>query len=348
MGETPMSAVINFDFIDLLKLFDEARLVGGAVRDFVLNRPIHDYDIATTLRPKQVMKSGLFSIPTGLKHGTVTVLYNDIAYQVTTLRQDVETDGRHAKVKFGRSFEQDAARRDFTMNALSMDKNGVIHDYFGGRADAENGIVRFIGAPETRIKEDYLRILRFFRFHKHYGKGDYHEESYKACLALQEGLDDLSRERVREELFKAGFELPREILTRLIGEHTPCDFITDDPVLRLAQLSVRTRDDALRLKSALKLSNEQYRRLDSLAVGHAVHSLNEAKAMLYACGKRAYMDRITLYGASEFADLPESWMPPTFPITGARLKKQGFVEGEEMGAELARLKAEWLKNGCAF
>jgi poly(A) polymerase len=335
------------DAFKLLKILGDARIVGGAVRDNLLGVPVHDIDIATSRTPDEVMAMPLHTIPTGIDHGTITVIYKDNPYEVTTLREDIETDGRFAVVRFGKSYEKDAARRDFTMNALSMDAKGVVYDYFNGIEDAKAGRVRFIGDAKARIKEDYLRILRFFRFTSRFGtKPD--ADGLAACLALQAGLDGLSRERVRDELMKAGLEFPPDILKRLIGDYTPAEFKSDDPVLRLAQIAVKKRDDAKRLKGALKLSNEVYRRLDSLAVGHAVSTLNEAKAMLYSCGKRGFLDRITLYGAYEFIDLPTYWMPPAFPITGEMLKAQGFNEGVKMGAELARLKAEWLAGGCAF
>lgn len=338
---------MNSDAFELLKILGDARIVGGAVRDNLLGVPVHDIDIATSRTPDEVMAMSLHTIPTGIEHGTITVIYKGNSYQVTTLREDIETDGRHAVVKFGKSYERDAARRDFTMNALSMDLKGVVYDYFKGIEDAKAGRVRFIGDAHARIKEDYLRILRFFRFTSRFGT-EPDAEGLAACLSLQAGLDGLSRERVRDELLKGGLEFPPVILTRFIGDYTLAEFKSDDPVLRLAQIAVKSRDDAKRLKGVLKLSNEMYRRLDNIAVGHGASTLNEAKAMLYSCGKRGFIDRITLYGSYEFINLPSYWMPPAFPITGEMLKAQGFSEGVEMGAELVRLKAQWLAGGCAF
>ena len=188
---------------DLLALLDrdgeEARVVGGAVRNTLLGEPVGDIDIATTALPTEVIRraetAGFKAVPTGIEHGTITLVAQGHPHEVTTLREDVETDGRRAKVAFGRDWQRDAARRDFTMNALSLSRDGGVHDYVGGLADLDIRRVRFIGEPATRIAEDYLRILRFFRFHAAYGHGAPDAAGVAACVAARDGLVRLSRER---------------------------------------------------------------------------------------------------------------------------------------------------------
>ncbi|GHC65545.1 CCA tRNA nucleotidyltransferase [Limoniibacter endophyticus] len=185
---------------------EEARVVGGAVRNALMGEPVHEVDIASTTLPEETVaragKAGFKAVPTGIEHGTVTVVIDGTPYEVTTLRSDVETDGRHAKVKFSRDWEADARRRDFTINALYLDRKGQVHDHVGGAADIETRTLRFIGDPGERIEEDFLRILRFFRFFARYGSGRPDAEGLKACARLKSGLTRLSVERVWAELSK--------------------------------------------------------------------------------------------------------------------------------------------------
>src|SRR5215475_6941172 len=185
---------------------EEARTVGGAVRNALLGVSIAEVDVATTAVPEEVIKritaAGFKHVPTGIEHGTVTVIIDKHPFEVTTLRKDVETYGRHAKVEFGRDWKADAERRDFTINALSATRDGTVYDYAGGLDDLAHRRVRFIGDPAKRIEEDYLRILRFFRFHAAYGVGHPDATGLAACIAARKGLDQLSRERVRMELLK--------------------------------------------------------------------------------------------------------------------------------------------------
>src|SRR5258707_5987743 len=185
---------------------EEARVVGGAVRNALLKIPTGDIDIATTALPAEVMRrakaGGIKSVPTGIEHGTVTLVVDRQPFEVTTLREDAETFGRKAKVAFGRDWVRDAERRDFTINALSVDADGVVHDHVGGLADIAARRVRFIGDPNQRINEDYLRILRFFRIHAAYGAGEPDRAGYLACIAARAGLANLSAERVRMEMLK--------------------------------------------------------------------------------------------------------------------------------------------------
>ena len=184
----------------------DVRIVGGAVRNALLEEPFHEFDIATTAVPQEVIRrataAGFKPVPTGIEHGTITVVIESRPFEVTSLREDVETFGRHATVRFGRDWKKDAERRDFTMNALSVGADGIVHDHVGGISDLKARKVRFIGDAATRIAEDYLRILRFFRFHAHYGRGFLDSTGMHACIEGRGGLDQLSRERVRMELMK--------------------------------------------------------------------------------------------------------------------------------------------------
>src|ERR1700685_362822 len=185
---------------------EEARVVGGAVRNALLNIPPGDVDIATTALPAEVIRrakaAGVKSVPTGIEHGTVTLVVDAQPFEVTTLREDTETFGRKAKVAFGRDWVRDAERRDFTINGLSVDAAGVVHDHVGGFDDILAKRVRFIGDPKQRIAEDYLRILRFFRMHAAYGAGEPDRAGYLACIGGRAGLATLSAERMRMELLK--------------------------------------------------------------------------------------------------------------------------------------------------
>ncbi|MBL8567861.1 MAG: CCA tRNA nucleotidyltransferase [Phreatobacter sp.] len=365
---------------------EEARPIGGAVRNWLAGRPSGDIDIATTALPEAVSAAaaglGLKAVPTGIDHGTITVVAEGVGYEVTTLRQDVETDGRHAVVRFGRDWREDAARRDFTINAMSLGRDGEVHDYFGGRADLEAGRVRFIGEPRARIREDRLRILRFFRFHAEFGRSAPDAEGLAACIVEREGLLDLSRERVRAELLKilgasrapAVLQVMADVglLHRLLGG------VPNVPVLErlaaieaeagvaplaarhLGALAVLVREDADRLRERLALSNEEYRRLD--AIGAGWHGLGPdggeaaAKVALFRAGPRAFTDRALVAFARSAApvdvpewhalvSLPKRWQAPSLPISGEDLMRAGLREGPEIGAALAWIRQAWIDAG---
>ena len=272
----------------------ETRAVGGAVRDTLLGLPVSEIDLATTARPDQVMAlartAGLKAVPTGIEHGTVTVIANGVPFEVTTLRRDVETFGRHATIAFTEDWEEDARRRDFTLNALYAGSDGAVFDPLGGYADLVAGRVRFIGDAEARIKEDYLRILRFFRFNAYYGKGPFDPEGLQAAVRLRAGLDQLSAERVAAEfrrllvapqamraveaLFDYGLlsgllgSVPRlERFKRLIAIEEMLGLVPD-AMVRLAALAVFVEEDAERLAARLRLSNAEQA---VLALGAADH-----------------------------------------------------------------------------
>src|SRR3979411_2414644 len=269
---------------------EQARVVGGAVRNALLQIPIGDIDIATTALPDEVIRrakaAGIKSVPTGIEHGTVTLVIDSQPFEVTTLREDTETFGRKAKVAFGRDWVRDAERRDFTINGLSVDAGGVVHDHVGGLGDVLAKRVRFIGDPSQRIAEDYLRILRFFRIPAAYGAGEPDRAGYLACIAARAGLTTLSAERVRMEMLKlmvaqgaaaaitaradGGLLLPvfggvaytgpfaaMIAAERLVG-------LKPEAIRRLGVLAVAVTEDARRVAVRLRLSNAEAKRLDSI------------------------------------------------------------------------------------
>jgi poly(A) polymerase len=351
----------------------DPRFVGGCVRNALLGRDAADVDIATPLRPEAVMtalrNAGLGFIPTGLEHGTVTARSGGKSFEVTTLRVDVETDGRHAVVEFTADWRADAARRDFTMNALSAEPDGAVHDYFGGVADAREGRVRFVGDPAQRIAEDALRILRFFRFHAHYGRGDPDPAALSACAAAAGGLDRLSGERVRAELLKllaAPDPVPvwqamvdAGIARHVLGEDGDIARLQGlvrvapgaDPVLRLAAL---LRGDVAALAARLKLSNEERDRLAGLRADAMTDAPDEAgvRLLLYRHGRGGARDRIRL----AWAAAPKRWSfkralaaaekepVPALPVRGRDIVALG-LSGPAVGRALAEVERWWIAQG---
>jgi len=368
---------------------EETRLVGGAVRDLALGEKMGDFDLATTALPEVVMRraraAGFGVAPTGLAHGTVTVIVEGQPIEVTTLRRDVATDGRHATVAFGRDFEADARRRDFTINALSLGRDGIVHDYAGGLVDLAARRVRFIGDPGQRIREDYLRILRFFRFSARYGGGALDPEGLRAAIRERDGLTILSRERVRAELLKL-LAAPRAgevvtavceagLLAPLLAGQTDAARLRrlvaieaqrgggPDALLRLAALSVRIEEDAERLRERLRLSNAEFERLAIL--GQALPGLHGLSApppfgalrlLLFERRRRGALDALTLAHADSGAPA-DDWRfsgayrflaetpEPTLPITGADILARGVANGRRVGATLKTLQALWIRAG---
>jgi len=371
----------------LLELLDadgeEARVVGGAVRNSLLGAAVGEVDIATTARPEEVMrrasKAGFNPVPTGVEHGTVTVVIDGKPFEVTTLREDVETFGRHAKVSFGRDWKKDALRRDFTINALSLGRDGTVYDFVGGMNDIEARRVRFIGEAEARIREDYLRVLRFFRFHAAYGHGLPDAEGLAACIRAREEVALLSRERVRAELFKllvATHAVPTLavmsevglLISVLGGVPLLASFanimkveealaLASDPVLRLGALAVFIVEDAERLRERLRLSNAESRRLESMGERwwriSPKNGEQSARALLYRIGAEAYRDRVLLALARsqakdddpawrELADLPSRWTAPKFPLAAKDFLDRGVAKGPALGAALASAEEAWI------
>jgi poly(A) polymerase/tRNA nucleotidyltransferase (CCA-adding enzyme) len=361
---------------------EEARVVGGAVRNALLGLPVEEIDIATTALPEEVIRRARLAhvkaVPTGVDHGTVTLVVDGAPFEVTTLREDVETFGRKATVAFGRDWSRDAHRRDFTINGLSLTPDGAVHDEVGGLADIAARRVRFIGEPSRRIAEDYLRILRFFRIHAAYGAGAPDRAGYAACIAGREGLAGLSAERIRMEMLKlmvadgaaealvamddAGL-LGR--LTAGVAYHGPFARmiaierrlgLAADPVRRLGALAVAVSEDAKRLSQRWRLSNVEAKRLD--AMGHRWWRLggmdeHAAQRRLYRLGADRYRDRVLLAwvrsgeGAASpawraLATLAERWTPPMFPLKAADFIARGLAEGPALGHVLALAEDAWL------
>lgn len=394
---TPVPSLAACDWLrapTLARLFaaierdgDTAWVVGGAVRNALLGRPVTDVDVATTARPEVVTAraaaAGLKPVPTGIEHGTVTVVVDGHPYEVTTLRQDIETHGRHATVVFGRDWAADAHRRDFTMNALYASLDGVVHDFVGGVADCLAGRVRFIGDPAARIAEDYLRILRFFRFHAAYGRGALDTGGLHAAVVARAGLDGLSAERLGQEMLKLVVAVGAPatmtamsdcgLLQRVTGRagnlaafvrlHAlaaatgrPARDKSDAPLF-LAALAAWTEGDAVGLGARLRLSNRATERMaEAVRLARRVDSdIDEAAArrLLHAGGAESFADALILahvrgrIGRARVApllDLPERWPIPRLPIGGRDLAALGIAGGPEVGRRLAEAEAAWVES----
>lgn len=353
---------------------EETRIVGGAIRNALMGRPITDIDLATTLLPEQVMElakaKGWRAIPTGIAHGTVTLVVDGTPFEVTTLRDDVETDGRHAIVRFSRDFAHDAARRDFTINALSMGENGAVHDYFGGKADLAAQRIRFIGDAATRLREDYLRALRFLRFSAEYGTGTLDEAGFAATLAAREGLNILSGERIWQELKKllmaqhgAGIVAQAEahgLLAGLLGVKTTPARLTAlltkaqeseeeaDAITRLYALANTDEAAIALLAERLRLSNSDKNQILGLSRALLHHAEGASPRLLAYRAPDAALAALLLANApaSLIANLrKELASPPRFLITGADLLTRGMSPGSAIGQSLARIEAAWIKAG---
>jgi poly(A) polymerase len=344
---------------------ETTRLIGGVVRDTLLGQPVSDIDMATRLTPDAVIArltaAGIRSVPTGIAHGTITAVMPGGPVEITTLRRDVSTDGRRATVAFTDDWREDAARRDFTINALSANpETGDIFDYFGGRDDLAAGHVRFIGEPLQRIAEDHLRILRFFRFFARFGKGAPDAAAYDACAARANDLMALSRERIASELLKLlSYQTPvaavrlmlaRDILKPVLPEITSVDLLDSlvireghdsDPIRRFAALIGPSPTRAKDIATRLKLSNAQSKRLVTACGWTAPHQ--SIAALAYRLGLDGARDRLLLSGGDP-APLA-NWHRPKFPITGGALIKRGLESGPIVAITLAKIEKAWIDAG---
>jgi tRNA nucleotidyltransferase/poly(A) polymerase len=365
---------------------EEGRVVGGAVRNALLGEPVAEVDLATTARPEEIVRrakaAGFHPVPTGIEHGTVTVVIHGRPFEVTTLREDVETDGRRAKVRFGRDWRRDAERRDFTINGLSLQRDGMVVDFVGGLDDLKARRVRFIGEPEMRIREDYLRVLRFFRFHAGYGEGLPDRAALSACIRARDGLATLSRERIRAELLKllmAKHAVPvlatmseAGILGQVLGgvpllasysnvvKAEAAAKLPKDAIRHLAGLGVFLTEDSERLKERLRLANAEFGRLHSIGDRwwriSPARGEPAAKALLYRIGAEHYRDRVLIALARSQAKdddkvwldmlaLPERWSVPRFPLRAADFIARGVAKGPDLGAALMRAEEAWIAAG---
>ena len=354
------------------------RFVGGCVRDALIGRPVADIDIATTLRPDETARAiraaGLKAVPTGMAHGTVTAVAERRPFEITTLRRDVSTDGRNATVAFTDDWHEDAARRDFRLNALYADAEGQVFDPIGeGVADALAGRIVFVGDPETRIREDFLRILRFFRFQAWYGRGEPDPAALAACRALAAGMTRLSAERVSSELMKllaapdprAAMAAMAEagVLAQILpeGRLTPLfDAVVGqgtDPVIRLMTLLPPEEAVVRAAATRLRFSNAARDRLAFAALAAPVVRLSmserDARAVLYRHGASAFCDAVH----RRWAEAPdrsddarrllaqaEAWTPPRLPVGGRDLARLGVEPGPETGRLLSAFEAAWVAD----
>jgi poly(A) polymerase/tRNA nucleotidyltransferase (CCA-adding enzyme) len=351
----------------LLQTLPDARLVGGCVRDLLAGQPVADIDFATPMPPDAVMatlaQAGLRVVPTGLAHGTVTAVINGRGFEITTLRRDVATDGRHAEVAFTLDWQVDAARRDFTINAMSMTADGRVHDYFGGIEDLRAGRLRFVGDPATRLGEDRLRTLRFFRFYPRYAHLPPDPQTRAALAEAAGEIHLLSAERVwselkrilsipdpgrsiglMEELGVLAAVVPEgsapERLLRLIAAGAPAD-----PVLRLAAL---LDGDATALAARLRLSGDEAERLLAIrAPGIPTADESELRRLLADTPNDILIDRLWLAGqGAALRDRVAATPRPLFPLAGRDALDLGFSPGPAVGVALRAVRDWWLAGGC--
>lgn len=373
--ETPETRAV---FAALESAGFRVRFVGGCVRDTLLGRPVADIDIATDALPERVVETleaaGLRAIPTGIEHGTVTAVAGGTSFEITTLRRDVETDGRHATVRFTDDWEADAARRDLTMNAISLDPDGTIHDPFDGRADLAAGRIRFVGDAHDRITEDVLRLLRFFRFYAHYGAPPPDEDALRACRALAPRLPGLSAERVRAELMKLlqapdpvpslrmmrdadifAYFLPEARDLAAIGRLVAIEArssIPLDPMRRLMALITVDPSQLSGIADRLRLSNTERAYVVAVAA-ETISPALDARArrrLIYRLGAAAFRELVLTCWARANGDagwqsllaLADDWTAKTFPLTGSDVLARGREPGPAVGEALRAVETWWV------
>ncbi len=353
------------------------RFVGGCVRDAVLGREVRDVDIATQASPETVTRllraAGIKAVPTGVAHGTVTAVTEGAHFEITTLRRDVETDGRHAKVAFTDDWAADAARRDFTLNALYCDPDGTLYDPVGGLEDARQGRVRFVGDARARIEEDALRLMRFFRFHAYYARDEPDAAALAACREMAHLLANLSGERLRDETLKllaapepaavVSLMIEEGVLGRVLPEVTGvgtlaglCAIEGDaaDPLRRLARLLRDGQGRAGQVAERLRLSKAETKRLAAMAAPPVAIDADDdvptQRRALYRVGKALFADLVYLAWAAAPGDADayramlataDAWEAPKLPVTGVDVAALGVPTGPEVGRLLAAVEAWW-------
>ncbi len=370
------SATVQRAFDVLEQDGDVARAVGGTVRNSLLGEVVDDVDIACTALPGAVLAraeaAGVKAIPTGVDHGTVTLVIDRQPIEVTCLREDIETHGRHAMVRFGRDWTKDAQRRDFTMNALYVNRHGELFDPLGGLDDCLNRHLRFIGDARARIREDYLRILRFFRFFAGYGQGEINADGYDACVELKDGLSHISRERITKEVLRT-LSAPRAldslqlmeqggILQLILGDEAASSRFAR--LLEFKDLPKAARQPVLRLGGVagsqvpelLRLSNVQKKQIEvAVDIAEALHSSGqsqrELKALMVAHGAVAVVDGVLTAWMNggvhseaklrELLDFAQNWEVPGFPLTGKMMIAAGIPAGPDMGKAMRLARRIW-------
>ena len=366
----------------------DVRFVGGCVRDALLGRESADIDIGTPDPPERVMgllgRAGIESrnVPRGLSHGTVIAVCDGEHFEVTTLRRDERTDGRHAEVAFTDDWREDAARRDFTINAMSAAPDGALHDYFGGQEDLKSGCVRFVGDPATRVAEDHLRLLRFFRFYAWHGKGVPDAAALDACKAAAHTIPTLSGERVQAEMLKllaapdplAPLAAMRDagVLAQLLPEASEAKRLArlvaiegsvgdGDPIRRLGAL-IADAEAAHDVAARWRLAGADAARLAALCAPPAPLTPDldrrTQRRRLYRLSRALFRDLVLLAWAAEttgeneaawraMLEAAETWEAPPFPVTGADVLARGIPEGPEVGDLLRTVEDWWLKRNFA-
>ena len=386
-AEWPAAPAVRRVFAVLTAGGEEARIAGGAVRNALMGLAVGEVDFATTATPDKVIaaaaKAGIRAVPTGLDHGTVTLVVDGTGFEVTTLRQDIDTDGRHAIVRFGRDWDADARRRDFTVNALSVDAAGVVHDPVGGYPDILARRIRFIGDPDRRIAEDRLRILRLFRFHAQVGEGAIDAAGLAATMRGRDGLRELSAERIGQEMRRI-VVAPRAAETVAIMQESGALPVVLGGVGYLAQfaaavrfeaevgamatvaprlsvLACRIEEDVLRVSARLRLANvERERMMATLAAAASVAALRDVRAtrrLLYRLGAERFRDGVVhAFAWSGGADsapsldlyrLPDRWAVPAFPLGGRDVIGHGTPRGPQVGELLRAVEAWWIDQDFA-
>ena len=357
----------------------ELRFVGGCVRDSLLGLGVRDIDIATDALPDRIMgilrDAGIKSVPTGIEHGTVTAVVEGRAFEITTYRRDIKTNGRHAVVEFGTDWREDAERRDFTINAMSITPDGDLHDPFDGEGDLMAGRVRFVGDAQRRVREDILRILRWFRFHAHYGKPPPDADALGACRGFAFRIPDLSGERIRHELLRllaADNPLPSielmietDVFDAVLGRGRQIQCLAGlyviereiemppDPLLRLAAL-IGSPGMAVPLAERLRLSNAEQKRLLAALGSEPSLSLDTSEAdrarIFYHLGIRIVEDRILLAWAAdpsatewqEWLEAVQAFDMPAFPLSGRDVMAEGISAGPAVGDTLRQIEDWWI------
>jgi len=365
-----LKRLITPDIEKIGKLFKDAgheiRIVGGAVRDAVLGKTPKDIDLATTATPEEMVdiaeSNNIKYIETGLQHGTITMVINGEPYEITTLRIDKDTDGRHASVEWTKSFKEDAARRDLTFNAMSVDMRGNLHDYFGGVQDLKKGRAKFVGDVGQRIEEDYLRILRYFRFLGRQSNPVEDEEDLQKIASSAKGLDKISGERIWSEFSKiiTGKNV-QAILAQMrkvgvldaigIDKH---DFpaaaktaqLNAEPVTVLCHL-LKNEFSFMKINARYKISKVEMK-MGIYILVNSNFDMSEAwwkEELILGGAEQNHLVQLALYHHNKkLANEITNFKVPTFNVTGNDLIRQGFKPGPELGKELDRQKREWFKS----
>lgn len=382
---TPFPRLSNGATIRLLCVFKEAnipiRFVGGCIRDALLKINAYDIDLAVPIPPQEAIrvlsKAGIKVIPTGIDYGTVTAIVDKHPYQITSLRTDWGSTGRHTEVHYGTDWKTDAERRDFTFNALYADPDGTLYDFFDGANDIKKGHVKFIGDPKQRIQEDYLRILRFFRFYAWYGRGHLDEPALEACSALKDGLKHLSRERIRHEFLKmlaAPNPLPAlqgmsqaGILPYVLSEEITLGTLKSllrleetysipPSALRRLMALLITASSFAALTEELKLSRHEERYLKECLEKHSLYPAQESDRVerLYYDGNELFIDMTLLSESSRFSEssqslqttlsMAQNWKKPLFPLSGTDLMEMGLRKGPQIGELLKGCETWWIRQ----